>query len=79
MPNNLANLSIYALDEFSRLEELQDLLEICLEELLNPSEKSTNRAVLLIAVYLPDSRLRLEELKITLERIHRMVAGQGLP
>lgn len=79
MPNNLASLSISALDEFSRLEELQDLLEICLEELLNPSEKSVGRAVLLIAVYLPDSKLRLEELKISLERIHQLATGKGLP
>lgn len=79
MPKNLASLSISALDEFSRLKELQELLEICLEELLNPSEKSVDRAVLLIAVYLPDSKLRLEELQITLERIHQLAAGKGLP
>lgn len=79
MPNNLANLSISALDEFFKLEKLQDLLEICLEELSTPSEAAQLRVELLINVYLPDAKLRLEELKITLERIHRLAAGQGLP
>lgn len=78
MPKNLVSLSISALDEFSRLEELQQLLEICLEELLSPSGKTLDRAALLIAVYLPDARLRLEELKITLERIRQLTTGQEL-
>ena len=76
MARNLASLTINALDEFAHLEKLQDALEICLEELSNPSEAAQLRVELLIGLYLPMARLRLEELKITLERIQEHVMGK---
>lgn len=76
MPKNLANLSISALDEFSHLQKVQDLLAICLDELATPSEGTLLRVELLVALYLPEARLRLEELEITLERIRDLTMGK---
>lgn len=75
MPNNLANLTISALDESLELEKLQDILEICLEELSEPIDTTQPRIELLIELYLPMARLRLEELKLALERIQELTMG----
>lgn len=79
MPNNLVNLLTSASFEFLELKKLQDVLEICLEELNEPVDSTQLRVEMLIELYLPMARLRLEELEIALERIQELTVGKGLP
>jgi len=67
--NRLASLSIRAIDELSYILNLQELLQIALEELGNPSEKSSLRVDLLLGCYLSHALCHFQELQINLNHL----------
>lgn len=69
MPRTLMSLTISALDEFGHIRQLQQILEICLEQFDNPSDKTLDRVDLLITLYMSGMELRLDELRTSLERL----------
>lgn len=71
MPQNptLISLAISALDEFEYLRTFQEVLEICLEQLDNPSGKTLERVHLLITCYMTGVDLHLDELRASLEAL----------
>lgn len=68
MPRTLMSLTISALDEWSRLKDLQELLEIAIDQ-LEGNSKATLRLELLITCYLSTAELRLDELRTSLENL----------
>jgi len=75
MAKNLNSLSIQALDELNRIQTLQDLLEIYLEQGEELPEKRAARAELLVNSYVCQMELHLGELKLSLERIRKLLKG----
>lgn len=71
MSQELASLAITALDDLQAMSRLQELLEICLEELDQPTEKSYLRLELLLDCYQASMMLYLDELKVSLEGMRR--------
>lgn len=72
-PADLTSLAIGALDRFSRIKNLQDILEVCLDELAQPSAKNPQlRIELLISLYRADMALHLDELRVELEGIFQL-------
>lgn len=69
MSRTLISLAISALDELDRVQNLQELLEICLDQYDFPTEKTKARVELLLTVYLKFSEQHLEQLKINLEQL----------
>lgn len=72
MSRKIVSLAIAALDEFSRIVTLQELLKICLEQLDEQNEKTYTRIDLLLTCYQSELDLRLDELKVHLERIRKV-------
>lgn len=68
MSKKMINLAIAALDEWSKLKNSQEFLEIAVEQ-LEGSDKITLRLELLITAYLSHAELRLDELRAGLEQI----------
>lgn len=64
----MVSLAIAALDEWSKLKNSQELLEIAIEQ-LEGSDKTAVRLELLITAYLSHAELRLDELRTGLEQI----------
>lgn len=73
MARNLSSLIIDALDELDRIETLQDLLEIYLEQGEEPLEKRAARAELLVSSYLCQTEPHFDGLKLLLERIRELL------
>lgn len=71
MSQELASLAVTALDDLQAMSRLQELLEICLEELDQPTEKSYLRLELLLDCYRASMMLHLDELKVSLEGMRR--------
>lgn len=75
--NNLTSSIVGAIDEFERICSLQQVLEIGLENLLdNPTEESKSSGELLFSLYKSDMELRLDELRVHLQRIRQLVVGK---
>jgi hypothetical protein len=68
MQQTLMELTISALNEWSRLKDLQELLELAIEQ-LEGNNKATLRLELLITCYLSTAELRLDELRTSLENL----------
>ena len=76
--NNLAGSIIGAIDEYERIRNLQQILEIGLENLLDtPTEASKSSGELLFSLYKADMELRLDELRVHLQRIRQLVIGEA--
>lgn len=73
MPKNLMSLAISAMDEFDRIANLQDLLQICLDQGEEPLEKRACRTELLIVSYLNQVEQHMEGLQNTLEAIRQQI------
>jgi hypothetical protein len=71
MPQKLMSLTLAALEEFAQFERLQDLLELCLEQLESTPEKKNERVELLIISHLALASLHLNELETYLDNIRR--------
>jgi hypothetical protein len=71
----LASLSLSALDEFARLRNLQQVLEIALEQTAEPLEQRCSRVELLIRLYRAEMELCLDELRVNLEGIRQRVGA----
>lgn len=70
---SLISLAIGSLDEFARIENLQDVLDVCLDELAEPSAKNPQlRVELLLNLYRSDMLLHLDELKAELNGIFQL-------
>lgn len=69
MPQKLMSLTLAALDEFAQLERLQDLLELCLEQLEATPQEKNQRVELLITSHLSLASLHLNELGTYLDNI----------
>lgn len=69
MPEKLIILTIQSLDELNKVEHLQQLLEICLEQLDCEPEKMQLRVALLIELYLSAMSLHVDELRAALEKL----------
>ena len=69
MPEKLISLALAALDEFDNLEKLQDLLELCLEQLEATPQEKNQRVELLITSHLSLASLHLNELGTYLDNI----------
>lgn len=65
----LAVLAIGAIDEFSALFRLQQLIELALEQLDDSSDQARDRAALLLQCYQSAMLLHTDELKTRLRRI----------
>jgi hypothetical protein len=64
------SLTLSALDEWSKLKNLQELLEIAVDQ-LEGNSKATLRLELLITCYLSAAELQLDELHTGLEKIRQ--------
>lgn len=73
MPENLMVLLIRLQDELNRLFVLLQVLEIALEQIDQPDEKTMSRIDLLISLYLPQAEYRFDELKYITDRIKRLL------
>lgn len=71
MSKKLVSLAISALDNFSRLKDLTELLEICID-LLEATDKASLRTELLIVSYLSQAELHSDELRTDLEAIKQL-------
>ena len=69
MPKKLVKLAIASSDELSRLESLQQLIEICIEQFNNPSESTSDRVDLLLSLYRFHAKVHLRELADRLQEI----------
>lgn len=74
---NLVSLTLDALNELARLEDLQQLLEIALEQQEELAQSRRSRVDTLISVYLPQAQLRLEALNLALEQLRLLLRGSG--
>lgn len=79
MPENLMFLTIRALDEFNHIQELQEILEICLEQLDGPIDKQPLRTGLLVTLYQFAMSYHLDELKTALEGLRRALIANSQP
>ena len=70
MPRTLMSLTISALDDWSRLKDLLELLEMAIDQ-LEGNNKKTRRLELLITCYLAIAEFQLDELHAGLEEIRR--------
>ena len=68
-PKPLAVLAIGAIDEFSALFRLQQLIELALEQLDDSSDQARDRATLLLQCYQSAMLLHTDELETRLRRI----------
>lgn len=75
MPRNLASSTIRALDEYARLVYFKELLEIALEELHDPHEKTYDRLQLLLEDFRARYDNSLSELHCHLNAIRELVDG----
>lgn len=75
MTRNLSSLTIAALDQLEHMVNLQELLQIGLEELGNPGEKTQQRLDLLIAAYLSQVEYHFNEQRVCLDRIYTVLAN----
>ena len=81
MPKNqigLASLVIGALDEFENLRSQQQVLEVIIDLFHNPDENLATRAGLLLDMYRSAVDNQLDELRVSLEGIHKLVVGSKL-
>lgn len=78
MPKPLMSLAISALDDFSRVQELQTLLKIGLDGADEPSEEACSKLALLVSTYLCQVEPWLEEVELGLQRIRQQL-GYHLP
>jgi len=78
MARNLNGLVIFALDELNRIQTLQDLLEIYLEQGEELPEKRAARAELLVSSYVCQMEPHLDELRVLLERIRKLLKGDEI-
>lgn len=76
---SLSSLTIQATNEYAWVCELQEVLKIVQEQLDNPSEKTQIRVGLLIDLYLSAMDLHLDELRIALEDLRKMVGATPPP
>lgn len=76
-PEQLVRLTIASMDELARLNSLQQLLKICLEQFDNPGEESFERADLLISLYVFHAEAHLRELATQLEEIRKCLRQSG--
>lgn len=70
MREKLISLALAALDEFDNLEKLQDLLELCQDQLEATPQEKNKRVELLILSYLSLASLHLNELGTYLDTIN---------
>lgn len=77
MTQTLMSLTISALDEFERIHKLQEILEICLEQFDNRSDKTLDRADLLISLYISAMELHLDELRGSLEELRQQIQNSS--
>ena len=68
MPRTLMSLTLSALDERSRLENLLLLLDIAIDQ-LDGNDLVTRKLELLITCYLTSAKIQLDELNTVLERL----------
>lgn len=73
MPKNLMSLAISAMDEFHRIANLQQLLQICLEQENEPLQKRACRTELLIVSYLNQVEQHMKDLEDTLDSIRQQI------
>jgi len=79
MPQTLMGLTISALDEFEYIRTFQEVLEICLEQLDNPLDKTLDRVNLLITCYMAGIELHLDELRTSLENLRKQLIADSSP
>lgn len=77
MRESLAVLAVRASDALQRLLALQELLQICLEQFDNPTEKTQERVDLLLSIYLSQVELHFDELRLMLQKIRLRVNNMG--
>lgn len=77
MSNNLhlPTLALRAMEDFEQLLESQLLIEMCLDELQDPS-KGSQKAGLLLEVYRSRMTLHTDELRVGLRSILRETVAQ---
>lgn len=73
MTKNVSVLLVRVMDELNALFTLQQLLNIALEQMDNPSEETMDRVDLLISLYLPQAELRFYETKYKLQEIQQLL------
>ncbi len=77
MSQELARLATTAIDECSELASLQELIEMCAEQVFaSPAlapETMQERVGLLLNAYLEQATELQADLKLTLERIHQQI------
>lgn len=77
-PEELVRLAIASLDELARLNSLQHLIKICLEQFDNRSEETLDRIDVLLSLYQFHAEVHLRELTDRLDEIRRsLVAPRG--
>ena len=76
---SLVSLAIGALDQFSRIENLQDVLTICLKEIDDPSVNKTQLRIEMLSLYRGEMLVRLDEIRFEREglfELARIMAAQ---
>lgn len=69
MSQELMSLAISALDSFNVISKLQELIEISIEQLDQPTDKAHLRLELLLECYQTSMMSEIDELKVNLEDI----------
>lgn len=64
MPKDLTTLVVRAIDEFEQLAKLEELLNICFEQLQEHSDKTQIRIEFLLELCLPYANLHFGEMKL---------------
>lgn len=77
MQRTFVQLIFSAMDNFSRVKELQTLLKIGLNEADSPSEEACQRIALMVDTYLCQVEPWLENLEIELDRIREQLREPG--
>ncbi len=79
MPKNqrsLASLVIETLDNFERLRNLQQVLEMVLDLFHEPDENLILRAELLLDMYRADVDNQLDEMRVCLAELYEVTTGK---
>lgn len=78
MSEDLRSLVIQVGDEVGRILYLQQLLEICLDELSNPSEQAQSRVEVLVDTYLELAKSHFQKIQICLGWVLEELRNPGL-
>jgi len=69
----IGRLTAQALDELDKIERLQELLNIGLEQVEEPYDIRVRRVELLLVIYVKDIEPHFDDLKLALERLRQLI------